>query len=71
MIYIQMASASTADRDDDSLDSFSSDGWETVASGKDWQEATFELVRSYNDELIDGSNAWLRIIDNDGKVITA
>jgi hypothetical protein len=67
-LYVEMASAADADRDDDT-DKAENNKWRVVASGEIYSELLEDLVRSFNDELLDSDNSWLRIVDN-GKVIT-
>jgi len=69
MRYIQMASANLAERDDENkLASF--DKWTTVASGNTDRELLEDLVRSFNDELLDSENSWLRIVEDNGDITT-
>jgi hypothetical protein len=67
-LYVEMASVADADRDDDT-DKTEDNKWRVVAVGETYPELLEDLVRSFNDELLDSDNSWLRIVDN-GKVIT-
>jgi hypothetical protein len=67
-LYIEMASAADADRDDET-DKTENNKWRVVAVGETYEELLVDLVRSFNDEVLDSDNSWLRIVDN-GKVTT-
>lgn len=67
-LYVEMASAAEAERDDDT-DKADNNKWRVVAVGETHQELLEDLVRSFNDEVLDSDNSWLRIVYN-GKVIT-
>lgn len=67
-LYIEMASAADAERDDET-DNTDNNKWRVVAVGETYEELLVDLVRSFNDEVLDSDNSWLRIVDN-GKVIT-
>jgi len=67
-LYVEMASAADAERDD-ATDKAVNNKWRVVAVGENYEELLVDLVRSFNDEVLDSDNSWLRIVDN-GKDIT-
>lgn len=64
---IQVASANNVYRHDNTLNS---PNWETIAIGNTPRECLEVLLRSANDEEFDIANSWLRLVENDSKVVT-
>jgi len=65
MYQIQMRSANECERDDSSK----SNRWETVVRESTLEDTLYYLVQGLNEESIVVKNAWLRIVNPDGKII--
>ena len=66
--YLQLASATNAERYDSDVES---EAWETIAVSDNTNELFGELVTQLNNEDINLTNSWLRLVrDEDGRKST-